>query len=91
MREIYTICTCSDRGRFVATSTTDRARATVTAERMTAGYVADGYRLTETQHIDPPRRWADVPDVVTVWRLKATGGVWLNIELYRVRENENED
>ena len=85
----YVICTYSSRGRYVLDGTTDRRRAEDKARKVTAGYMGDGYELTEptAQRVREPVD-DDTPAVVIVWHLRAPGGDWLNVEVYEIQESE---
>ena len=79
--KVYVICTRDGNGRYVKGATTDRNRAEATAERLAQAYAADGYELTERQHVRDG--WHDdAPDVIEVWHLRNTAGGWCNVELY---------
>lgn len=78
--KVYVICTRDGNGRYVKGATTDRNRAEATVERLAQAYAADGYELTERQHVRDG--WHDdAPDVIEVLHLRQTGG-WCNVELY---------
>lgn len=85
MTEIYVICTYSERGRYLADVALDRARATVAAERLAEGYANDGYTYDHVQQVHNNRRFADVPNIMTVHHLRR-GGDWVNVELYAARD-----
>lgn len=93
-REIYIICTLSDmpgsRGRYVKTATTDRAKATATADKIAADCL-ELYGLLPTERqtiqqepggpVDP-----EAPAVVEVLHLRNAKGDYFNVEIYRVQE-----
>ena len=78
---VYVICTCYERGRYVQGATTDKGKAQATAERLAQGYTAEGYELTERQHVRDGFH-DDTPDVIEVWHLRNGAGDWCNVELY---------
>ncbi len=87
--EIFIICTCNDRGRYVKTATTDETNAEALARRVVEAFTASGYKLTELQNVRAGEWEQDGPGIVSVVRvyhLHTPAGAWENVELYRVEE-----
>ena len=83
--KVYVICTCYENGRYVQGATTDKDKAQATAERLAQGIAAEGYELTEQQHVRDG--WHDnTPDVIEVWHLRNETGGWCNVELYATND-----
>ena len=81
MNKIYIICTHSAGGRYLYDATTHAEQAHDTAERLAQAYTAEGYELTERQHVRDGFH-DSAPDVTDVWHLRKQTGDWCNVELY---------
>ena len=91
MGDIYIVCTLSDGSRYVEGASTSKARAHIKAEITTAQYLNRGYRLETAKDVNPLRKIATVPDVVSYWQLRGPKGERLNVELYRVADERDDD
>lgn len=84
--EITVICTNSKHGRTVEGATISPRRANDIWNEIVKNRLADGWHTYRAQIDDnPPDQ--DAPTLIMNYRLRNDRGDWLNVELYRVRDN----
>lgn len=91
-KAIYIVCHSSGSGRSVLTATTSADRAAAYAAEYAGSFTTEGWRIDGKQsipaeaQIEPPRD--GIPAPVEVYHLTHEEKGWLNVELYRVTEDQ---